>query len=391
MIQIKHIAIDGNEANVTNRVGSNIFAYQILKNLELLTQKRRDLHFTILLSSPPITDMPEQRQHWRYRVVTPKPFWTQWALPLHLFLNRNRYNVFFTPGHYAPRYSAVPYISSVMDLAFLKYPEQFKTNDLIQLKNWTAYSVRAAKKVITISQYTKDEVLATYNKRPDEVEVVYPSIEQSPGTSQTKSRLFFKKNKITQPYILYLGTIQPRKNLVNLIKAFEIFVQGQAFSQVKTRRSQKKAQSFEQPKLVIAGKIGWLAEEVLQTVEKSPFKKQIILTGYVPENLKTDLYKNAKCSVLIGLHEGFGIPPLESLTNQTIPIVSNSTSLPEVVGSAGILVDPSQPEKIADAFKKVWRLSNKEIAIYRKQAREQVARFSWQTSAAKVLELLESI
>lgn len=148
------LAIDGNEANVKQRVGSNVYAFEVIKQLYELTKNPKKFDCTILLAHKGLADLPPARSNWQYKVLTPQRLWTQWALPLHLFWQQKQYDLFFTPGHYAPRFSAVPYVSSVMDLAFLEFPEQFQKNDLYQLKHWTYYSVRHAKKVITISIFS---------------------------------------------------------------------------------------------------------------------------------------------------------------------------------------------------------------------------------------------
>jgi hypothetical protein len=170
------IAIDGNEANIKNRVGSNVYAFEVLWALERMTRTRADIEITILVSTKPIQDLPQTRAGWNYQVIQPQPLWTQFALPIHLFVHRSRYDVFFTPGHYAPRLSSLPYVSSVMDVAYLKFPEQFQDKDVIQLKDWTGYSVRHAHKVVAISQSTKADVVKYYKRKPQDVVVAYPSI-----------------------------------------------------------------------------------------------------------------------------------------------------------------------------------------------------------------------
>ena len=108
------IAIDGNEANVQNRVGSNVYAFKLIEEIYKLTAKRKNVDITILLSTLKVSDLPPKRKNWRYLVVSPRKFWTQWALPIHLFLHKNDYDLLFTPGHYAPRIAAIPYVSSVI-------------------------------------------------------------------------------------------------------------------------------------------------------------------------------------------------------------------------------------------------------------------------------------
>lgn len=385
MKEVFNLAIDANEANVENRVGSNTYAFEIINSLYSLLKNRKNIKVTLLLANKPLDDLPSERDGWTYQVIGPKKFWTQWALPLHLFLNQGKYGLLFTPSHYAPRISIVPYVSSIMDLAYLHYPEQFNKTDLFQLKNWSKYSIKHAKKIVTISEFSKKEIIEFYEREAKDILVAYPAVSTKQKYSELRFKSFKRKQKIKNKYFLYLGTLQPRKNLIKLIEGYEIFRRFLA-----ARETGKKIQSAA-PQLVIAGKKGWMAKPILQRIENSPFAKNIILTGYVSSDLKTPLYKNSLATILVGLHEGFGIPPLEALSVGTIPIVSDSTSLPEVVGSAGIKVDPNDPHSIAAALKKSWKMTKTQRERFEKRALKQVKKFSWDESAKKILRLLESV
>src|SRR3990170_1264585 len=118
-----HIGIDGNEANVVNRVGSNIYAYQTLRWMQ---RSELETNFTVYLKEPSLYDLPKPTEAWSYRILSPGLAWTRWRLPLDLYLHRPRPNVFFTPGHYAPRWCPVPMAISIMDLSFLHYPNLFR-------------------------------------------------------------------------------------------------------------------------------------------------------------------------------------------------------------------------------------------------------------------------
>jgi glycosyltransferase involved in cell wall biosynthesis len=293
------IAIDANEANVSNRVGSNVYAFRLIEELYKLTTKRKNIDITVLLSSPKLADLPKKRKNWRYLVITPKKFWTQWALPIHLFLHQDDYDLLFTPGHYAPRISAVPYVSSVMDLAYIDFPDQFKKNDLIQLTNWTKYSVKNAKKVVTISQFSKKEIIKHYQRDKNDIAVIYPDAQLTDSADATAVKKFFKETGIQRKYFLYLGTLQPRKNIIKLVDAYEKYYRKTAAYNLENKKKYQTKNKKEIPQLVIAGKIGWLADEILERIEKSPFKEHIVLTGFVEDQYKAALYKNAQANLLL--------------------------------------------------------------------------------------------
>lgn len=387
-----HIAIDGNEANVSQRVGSNVYAFEVLKQLFEQTQRHSWLTCTVLLAQPPVVDFPQEQNNWRYRVLQPRPLWTQWALPLHLFWHQKTYQVLFTPGHYAPRFSTVPYVSSVMDLAFLRFPEQFRKNDAFQLKHWTRYSVQKAQKIITISEFSKKSIRETYGRKPSDIVVAPPAAALAPRYSPLRFGAFVRKHDLTEGnYFLYIGTVQPRKNLENLIEAFEIFCRSHAAAQLKKKGAARKKQQETEPQLVIAGKIGWLADSVQERWQRSSVQKQIILTGFVSEDLKRPLYEHARATTLVGLYEGFGIPPLESLSVGTVPIVSNTSSLPEVIGNAGFTVDPTDPHDIAEALKQAWNLPQHRRKQLQSRAKKQTARFTWQKTGQIIFKTLKKV
>ncbi len=392
-----HIAIDGNEANVTHRVGSNVYAFEVLQALELKTRNNPTIAITVLLANPALESLPAERKGWKYKLVTPKKFWTQWALPLHLFQKRKIYDVFFTPGHYAPRICPIPYVSSVMDTAYLDYPDQFTPRDRVQLTNWTKYSVRNAKKVIAISNYTRQNVLEKYQKSERDVVVAYPAINTTKQSlTAAEQKAFYEKHTVTEPFILFVGTLQPRKNIHRLIDAYEVMRDTLATeplpkSVTGAQSKKKKQHSTTPPKLVLAGKVGWLADPIMEKIQKSTYASDIITTGFISDLEKKALISKASCVVLIGLHEGFGIPPLEAMQYGSIPLVANTTSLPEVVGEAGFLVDPKNIDEIAQALLSIHRLGAKERAKYLKKGREQASQFSWDRTSDVILKTLLTI
>lgn len=382
------IAIDGNEANVKNRVGSNVYAFAIINELYKLTANRTNLEIVVLLANKKQNDLPKSRKNWHYMLIKPSKFWTQWALPIHLFLHQKDYQVLFTPSHYAPRISSVPYVSSVMDLAYLEFPDQFRPSDLLQLSNWTKYSVKRATKIITISKFSKKEISKHYHKASKDIVVAYPSFHFVESASNNAIRDFFKTIGLKNKYFLYLGTLQPRKNLIGLITAYEEFLRKIAAANLKSKNQKQK--QLNPPDLVIAGKIGWLAQGILDRVQQSPFSEKIILTGFIEDKFKRALYQNASASFLLSFYEGFGIPALESMQAGTIPIVANNSSLPEVVGQAGLVVNPRDSHQISDAMLRIYQMPHKELLKYKTAMHRQTKKFNWRESAQVILKVLEN-
>lgn len=389
--KIKHIFIDGREANTLQRVGSNVYAFEILTNLYELWKDTSEWIVTVGMTQQPVADMPKSHERWQYKIIKPTPFWTQWGLPLHLFLHRKEYQLIFTPSHYAPRISPIPSIITIFDLAFLAFPHQFKKRDYLQLKHWTAYSAKNAEKIITISDFSKQTIVDAYKKNQNDVVVAYPATNTRilVDLEVSDQKKLLKKIGIKNPYILYLGTIQPRKNIEQMIESFE-----QIKRQIGARSlkiSAKTSAQLDDLTFVIAGKVGWLAQPILDRVAQSPFKDSIALVGFVDEKTKWSLLANATVSFQLGSHEGFGIPALEALAASSTVITHNTASLPEVIGQAGILVNSISARSLNVALKKVLSMTATQRAKNRKLAKDQVATFSWKKSARIISNTIESV
>lgn len=371
------IGIDGNEANISDRVGSGMYAFQLLKHLyELDTWNE----YTVYLKSKPVFDMPVERIGWKYKVIGPEKLWTQFALPIQLLLDSAHLDIFFSPGHYAPRFSLIPTVVSVLDLAYMKFPETFKKSDLMQLKSWTKYSVKNANHVITISESSKKDIVNFYRVSPEKVTVTYIGYDTEtfhPVTDQTQIDAVLNKYGFKQPYLLYLGTLQPRKNIVRLIQAFKDLISQEKYSDLGL-------------KLVIVGKKGWLYQEILEEAKKLNIADIVIFTGYVSDDEKPALLSGAIAYCLPSLYEGFGIPVLEAMACGTPVVVSQISSLPEVVGEYGVLVDPYNVKSISGGLK----LLVKDTAL-REQMRQNglrwVQQFDWMNTAKMTLGVLERV
>jgi len=367
------IGIDGNEANIEKKVGVGRYAYEVLS--QLANFPIANCKFVIYLKDKPLPDLPKEADWWKYEVFGPKKLWTQVGLPLRLWWERftgKAPDVFFTPSHYAPRFSPCPRVISIMDLSYLHFPEMFRKQDLYQLKNWTAYSVRKAVKILTISKASKDDIIEYYKVPREKVVVTYPGSMTNIKYQISNIKKIKEKYKIKGDYILSVGTIQPRKNYPRLIEAFSKLVSSRKYKILS---------------LVIVGKKGWMWEETLAAPKKIGVEGKVKFLNYVPDEDLPALYKGATCFVLVSLYEGFGIPVLEAMNYGCPVVVSNISSLPEVVDKAGILVDPMEVNDIAEGIKKA--IENREELI--KKGYKQGAKFSWEKTARKTLKVLEEV
>ena len=363
------IGIDANEANVTNRVGIGQWAFNILVSIY---QQDKTNQYIIYLKNSPLSDLPQTTANWQYKVIGPQKLWTKIALPLNLFLSFPRPNYFISLSHYSPLFSPCPTIPSIMDLGYLKYPEQFTKKDLYQLTNWTKQSILKAKYIITISQFSQQEIINTYKVKANKIIIAPPASNPIKTDLKTDQQVLSKYN-IKKPYFLYLGTLKPSKNIPFLLNAFSKFL---------------KNYSTKVPKyqLVVAGKKGWLFDNIFTTVKKLNLEKNIVFTDYFEDNHKWSFYKQATALVIPSLYEGFGMPALEAMSVGTPVIGSNITSIPEVVGNAGILVDPTNSLDLVKALAKITKPAIRQSLS--KLSLIQVQKYSWAISAQNIIDSL---
>ncbi len=342
------IGINGNEANVTHRVGIGQYAFELLRHFPKLR---------VYLSSQPLSDMPDMD----YQVIPGHGLWTLTSLQKQLISEKDRPAVFFTPTHYAPLYLPMPSVISIMDMSFERFPQYFNKKDLYQLKYWTWASALQAKKILTISEFSKDEICAIYRLPRNKVIVTYPGYDRQRFNPKAKGQ-----NKYGD-YILFLGTLQPRKNLERLIEAF---------LGLKT-----------DCKLVITGMInegrgGWMNENIKAS-------RKVILTGFIPDKEVPVLMANAKAYILPSLYEGFGIPPIEAMATGVPVVVSKVSSLPEICGDAAIYIDdPESVPSIKASLEKVLSLSAGQRQKRIDFGLDWVKRYNWKDTAKKTLGVL---
>lgn len=370
------IGIDGNEANNPKRVGIGEYAYELIKNLT--NTGKEHCKFIIYLKDNPLDDMPPPSENVSYRVFGPRKMWTQFALPARLYLESKKPHVFFSPSHYAPRISPVPTVVSVMDLSYLHFPELFNKSDLMQLKNWTKYSVKNAKKILTISRSSMSDIIEEYGVPKERVAVTYPGIKSVVSITPHIYAMqeLTQKYKIPEKYVLYVGTLQPRKNVTRLIEAF-----------AKLSKSEKIPTNVG---LVLVGKKGWMYDEILSAPEKFGVSRKVHFVDFVTNEDLMLLYQHAEVFVLPSLYEGFGLPVLEAMKYDCPVITSNVSSLPEVGGDAALYVDPESVDDISEKIEKVLTDSKIRKSMIEK-GKEQIKKFSWEKSAKETLSFLEEV
>ena len=285
-------------------------------------------------------------------------------------------------------------ILTVHDLSFERYPEYFSRK-----RRWWHIFInpkkmcRRADKIIAVSYSTKNDIANLYKILPDKIAAIHSAVaDKFRIISHNDEKLVKIKEKYNLPYkfILSLGTIEPRKNITGIVKAYNALQKYAAkqTSEVCDNRPRRSVNIEEilKYKLVIAGESGWANEKIFEEIRKSPYKNNIQIINSVPDEDKEYFYNLSSLFVYPSFFEGFGFPPLEAMKCGVPVICSNNSSLPEIAGEAAIMVYPDKPEEICQAMKEILTDQNLRENLIQKGLQKS-AKFSWLKTAKETLKI----
>ena len=301
--------------------------------------------------------------------------WREHVL-LPLACRREQIDLLHCPKSAIPYFSSCPVVVTLHDLIPIKHPELEK---LAAQLYWRLHMPRAAQKsdfVITISMWAKAEIKAEYGVPEERIAVIMQSFDPAmllPRSVEQGSEIR-RRYGITDNFILYVGTIQPRKNLLSLIEAYSLLKRGRQAV----------------PKLVIVGRKGWLYDNLFLRISELALSDDVIFTGFVLDEDLPFIYDGAVLFVYVSLFEGFGRPPLEAMACGVPVIASNTTAIPEVVGEAGITVPPTDVNAVVLAIEKVLSDPMK-AACMQEAGRSRAQLFSWDIAASQTLAIYQSV
>ena len=365
------IGVDASRAVTRQRTGTEAYAYFLIDALiPLAAQRGHQLH--LYFNQLPPSDLFPESEFVEHIVIPFPRLWTH--LRLAWELQRRPPDVFFTPAHVIPYTYRGPTVATVHDLGYHYFSQAHPSRQLAYLRWSTRHNGRIARRVIADSQATKNDLIHFDAVAPDKIDVVYPGIDPvlRPLSNQEQITAVLQKYNITPPYLLFLSTLQPRKNLVRLIRAY-------VAAKVPYQ-------------LVLAGKKGWLAEPILDEINRQSSvvnrQSSIVTPGFIDDDDKAALLSGATALLYPSLHEGFGFPVLEAQACGAPVLCANSSSLPEVAGEAALLVNPEDTEAITVAIQRLVNdpLLRHELAL---AGLENVRRFTWGETAVQVLNTLE--
>jgi glycosyltransferase involved in cell wall biosynthesis len=275
-----------------------------------------------------------------------------------------------------PPFSKTPYVVMIHDIIHEYMPEYYPRSLCYMMRMLYPVSARRASRVLTVSESSKRDIVKYFKIPEEKVIVTYNGVADDFYQERDRNRIqnTLDKYNINGDYILYVGRLEPRKNLPRLIRAFYNVKKGEGISH----------------KLVIVGMKYFRQEEIYDTIKKLNLRGEVVFTGRVEDDELSDFYQGATLFVYPAIAEGFGIPPLEAMASGTPVITSNTSSLPEVVGDAGVLIDPYRTDDIAGAMYKV--LSDKNIQKkMKKEGLKRARSFSWKVTARKTLDVFHEV
>jgi glycosyltransferase involved in cell wall biosynthesis len=286
-------------------------------------------------------------------------------------------DVFHATDHLLPPLRRVPTVFTVHDLAFLTHPATHLPSNRAFLRLMMPRFVRAATVVIADSEATRRDLLRYYRVAPHKVRAVPLGVEPAfrPADAQAARALVAERYALAVPYLLFVGTLEPRKNLRGLLDAFRQLIS-------------RHTGEGDVPALAIAGARGWWYRDLYRAARELGLGERVRFLGRVSDADLPALYSAAAAFVYPSLYEGFGLPPLEALACGTPVVCSDRSSLPEVVGDAGLLVDPTRPGALAAALERILH-----DAALRQELRgrglERAARYTWARTAAATAQVYE--
>lgn len=311
-------------------------------------------------------------------VVIPPParhpllwyLWFEWALPI--VLRKHKPDVLLSPDGYLPLSTQVPTLLVLHDLAFEHYPEYVPGLVGKFYRHYTPKYAHHARRIATVSNYTKLDVTQLYGIAPNKIDVVYNGIKDVyKPLDEAAQQAVRERYTNAAPYLVYVGSIHPRKNIVRLFQAFDGY----------------KTQTNCPDKLVVIGAKGWQYGDIIATYNDMTHKDDVLFLGHLEAEQVAGLVASARAMMYVSIFEGFGIPIVEAFACGTPVITSNTSSMPEVAGDAALIVDPTSIEEITAAMVQLYQHPETAEAL-QQRASIQLQKFSWEQTAQKLWDSL---
>jgi glycosyltransferase involved in cell wall biosynthesis len=366
------IGVDASRVGIQARTGTEHYSWELLHALGTVDRRNNYLLYCnqVPRALPPLPPA---------FVLRPMPLpraWSHGRLALELLLHPP--DVLFVPAHALPIVAPPRSVVTIHDLGFLHHPEAHTRIQRMYYRLFTRLSARRATHLIAISEATKRDLLRFYGTPAEKITVIYHGVHArfQPIVDRGLLEATRQRYGIPASYLLFISTVQPRKNVSRLIEAF---------AQART-----SVGASHMPHLVLAGKRGWMTEAIERRAAELGIAEAVHFVGYVPDADLPALLSGALAYITVSLNEGFGMTVLEAQACGTPVIASHSSSLPEVVGTAGLLVDPYDVTSIRDAIVRLIQDTDLRATL-RERGLHHVAGWTWERTAQATLSVLEMV
>ncbi len=391
------IGFDGSRAFSADRTGTENYSYQLLKALAKIDRKNQ--YIVYLRSASKGLTLQGWPENFQFKVIKWPRLWTQLGLAKQTF--HDQLDVLIIPAHTSPLFHKPGFktVVTVHDLGAEYLPKMHQLKQRLYLKWITHYQLKSASKLIAVSEATKQDLVKRVGIDPKKVEIVYEGYDEKLfGPVKGDALVHSLKQFGLQPcgYFLFVGTVQPRKNLERLIRAFSMCVsRGPAGSQPHSISSHSlrglngapRSPSPLETKLIIVGSRGWMADSIYNLPRKLGIEDEVKFLGRVDDKDLPALYSGAIALTFPSLFEGFGLPILEAQACGCPVLTSNVSSMPEVAGKGALFVDPDSTDSIIEGIRGIVGIREELIEAGFKNVRK----FSWEKCARQTLEVLESV
>lgn len=362
------IGIDGSRSAKDTYTGTEYYSTKLIQTLMQIDCENQYILYTPKDLTPKLGNLPK---NFTQNIIPFKKLWTQIRLSWEMIKDRDKLDVLFVPSHTIPLIHPRKTVVTIHDLGFMHFPQLYNQSELAYQKFGLKLAIRHATHIITPSLYTKKDIIRNFGLNPKKISVIYHGYNDE----FYKPRLYPKKEE-NEPYIFFVGRLEYKKNILGIIEAYEML-----------RREPKIRH-----KLVLAGKPGFGYEEYREFKKTLPEKvqKDIIELGYVPDNELAGWVKNADIFFFPSFFEGFGFPVIEAMASGIPVVTSKTTSLPEIAGSAALLVNPNKSFEMAVTLSKL--INDKKLyKTLVSKGKVRASLFSWEKSASETLSVLENI
>ncbi len=361
------IGFDGSRAFVSTRTGTENYSYQLLKALAKIDKNNEYVIYLRPNSSGTSPEILHWPKNFSFVTINFPRLWTQLGLALHTFTDK--LDVLFVPAHTLPLLCkpGLKTVVTVHDLGSEYLPDMHQFKQKLYLGFIQKYQLQTASKIIAVSKATKMDLIKKRGLDPKKIEVIYEGYDKQKFRVDILVNSLKHFNLVPKSYFLFVGTVQPRKNLERLIKAFS-----------------RQPDDY----LVIVGQKGWLSDEIYNLPKKQGIEDKVKFLGYVSDEDMPAIYTGAIALTFPSLFEGFGLPILEAQACGCPVLTSNLSSMPEVAGKGAVYVNPTSVEDIIRGIREIGEIDGTRDRLV-KEGFKNVKKFSWEKCARETLDVLE--